>query len=281
MPNLLESIVMFVKQLPFLLVTIVLFSCKKDKIESNPLSNPPPSPLLLKDIVVPHLPSPYYHFEYDSSGKIDFVSFASDLTRYHVTYDGDKIIEMRNDILVNKDRLQYIYDGSGKVETVNYADSTGIVYTRVNFTFDGQRLVKIERRKKSGADFILDKTMTMTYHPDGNLFELTYHYLPVNGMPESLYTDRFESYDNKINIDGLDLIHNEFFDHLIILPGVKLQKNNPGKETRTGDAQNYVVDYTYTYNDRDEPLNKQGSLIFLNGSNAGQRFQTNSIYSYY
>jgi hypothetical protein len=272
---------MFLKSSPFLLLIVILFSCKKDKIESNSSSPPPLPPLLLKDIVVPRLPSPYYHFEYDSSGKLIFVSFASDLTRYHVTYGGDRIIEMRNDILVNKDRLQYIYDGNGKVKTVNYADSTGIVYTRNNFTFDGQKLVKIEREKNSGGNFIKDKTMTMTYHPDGNLFELTYHYLPVNGMQESTYTDRFEDYDTKINVDGLDLIHNEFFDHLIILQGMQLQKNNPGKETRTGDAQNYVVDYVYTYNDRDQPLNKQGSLLFLNGSNAGQRFETNSIYSYY
>jgi hypothetical protein len=77
--------------------------------------------------------------------------------------------EMRNDILVNKDRLEYIYDGTGKLETVIYTDSTGIAYTRVDFIYDGQRIAKIQRQKKSGADFIIDKTMTMTYHPDGNL----------------------------------------------------------------------------------------------------------------
>jgi len=272
---------MFLKPSLFLLSVIVLLSCKKDKIESNPSSTPPSPPLLLKDIVVPHLPSPYYHFEYDSSGKLVFVSFASDFTRYHVTYDGGRITEMRNDILVNKDRLQYVYDATEKLKTVLYSDSAGIVYTRVNFTFDGQKLINIERERKLGTDFIVDKTMTMTYHPDGNLFELTYHYLPVNGMTESIYTDHFEQYDNKINVDGLDLIHNEFFDHLIILPGFQLQKNNPGKESRTGDAQNYVVDYTYIYNGSGQPLNKQGSLIFLSGSNSGQRFETNSIYSYY
>jgi len=258
----------------------MLLSCKKDKIGSGPLS-PAPPPLLLKDIVVPHLPSPYYHFEYDSSGKLVFVSFASDYSRYHVAYDGARMIEMRNDILVNKDRLEYIYDGSGRLETVIYTDSTANAYARVDFIYDGQRIAKIQRQKKFGADFTIDKTMTMTYHPDGNLFELTYHYLPVNGMTESVYTDRFELYDNKINVDRLDLIHNEFFDHLIILPGIQLQKNNPGKETRTGDAENYVVDYTYSYNDRGQPLNRTGSLLFLTGSNTGQRFQVNSIYSYY
>jgi len=272
---------MLSKPLPFLIIIILLMSCKKDNIESNPSSPAPLPPLLLKDIVVPHLPSPYYHFEYDSSGKLIFVSFASELTRYHVNYDRDRIIEMQNDILVNKDRLQYIYDATGKVQTVNYADSTGIVYTKIDFTFDGQKLVKIEREKKLGGNFIIDKTMSLTYHDDGNLFELTYHYWPVNGMPESIYTDRFEEYDNKINVDGLDLVHNEFFDHLVLLPGISLQKNNPQKETRTGNAENYVVDYIYSYNDRGQPLNKKGSLLFLTGSNAGQRFETNSIYSYY
>ena len=188
---------------------------------------------------------------------------------------------MRNDILVNKDRIQYIYDDSGNVTNVNYTDSTGVLYTRLDFTYNSGTLAKIERERKLGGDFIIDKTMTMTYHPDGNLFELTYHYWPVNGMTENIYTDRFEQYDSKINVDEFDLIHNEFFDHLVILPGIHLQKNNPQKETRTGDAQNYVVDYTYTYNSRNQPLNKKGSLLFLNGSNAGQRFETNSIYSYY
>jgi len=272
---------MFLKPSRLLLLIVILFSCKKEKTTSDPSPTPPLPPLLLKDVVVPHLPSPYYHFEYDSTGKAVFVSFASDLTRYHITYDGNRIVEMRNDILVNKDRLQYIYNASGTLEMVNYADSTGAVYTKVHFTFDGQKLVKIEREKKLGNSFIVDKIMAMTYYQDGNLFELTYHYLPVNGMPGTIYTDRFENYDKKSNVDALDLIHNEFFDHLIILPGIQLQKNNAGKETRTGDAQNYVVDYTYTYNDRGQPLHKQGSLLFLNGSNAGQRFQTNSIFSYY
>jgi len=30
--------------------------------------NSPPA-VLLRDIVIPHLPSPYYHFEYDATGR--------------------------------------------------------------------------------------------------------------------------------------------------------------------------------------------------------------------
>ncbi|HEX3167771.1 MAG TPA: hypothetical protein VHQ93_15990, partial [Chitinophagaceae bacterium] len=111
--------------------------------------------------------------------------------------------------------------------------------------------------------------------------ELTYHYFAFNGQTDAVFTDRFEKYDNKINVDGFGLLHNEFFDHLVLLPGVQLQKNNPGKETRTGNAENYAVNYIYTYNEKNLPLTKKGNLTILTGNNAGQQFETNSVFSYY
>ncbi len=270
-------------RLVFVIAAFVLVSCKKEN--SIPAGPPSPEPtipaVLLKNIEIAHLPSPYYHFEYDAEGKVVFVSFASDFTRYDVLYNGDKITEMKNNILVNKDKLQYSYDNEGRISTVTYADSTGIIYTRLNLSYDGKKLVKIERQRKSGNAFIIDKTLTMSYYPDGNLQDLTYHYLPFNGQAEATYNDRFEQYDDKINVDGFGLIHNEFFDHLVLLPGVQLQKNNPGKQSRTGDAQNYAVDYTYTYNDKNLPLRRKGNLLILSGNNVGQRFETNSVFSYY
>src|SRR3954469_16115597 len=112
----------------------ILFSCKKEKQTTDPPSPPPPT-VLIKDVVISHLPSPYYHFEYNAKGMVSFVSFASDFTRYDVMYDGDKLSEMRNNILVNKDRLQYFYDNAGRVNAIRYADSTGSVYTRINLTY--------------------------------------------------------------------------------------------------------------------------------------------------
>jgi hypothetical protein len=93
--------------------------------------------------------------------------------------------------------------------------------------------------------------------------------------------DHFEQYDNGINIDGFSLLHTEFFDHLILLPGVQLQKGNPARVTRTGDGLNFQVDYAYTYDDRDRPLAKRGDLILLNGPDAGRRFQLQSVFTYY
>ena len=114
----------------------------------------PVAAVLLKDVVLSNLPSPYYHFEYDTKGKVSFVSFASDFNRYNVIYRQSKISEMKNNILVNKDRLKYLYDSAGRVSTVKYTDSTGVVYARVNFTYNGQKLIKVKRERKSEAGFI-------------------------------------------------------------------------------------------------------------------------------
>ena len=262
------------------LVVTGFIACKKDKEINYPVTPPAPK-ALLKEIAIPHLPSPFYHFEYDVDSNPIFVSFASDLTRYDITYDAGRIHEMRNNILVNKDRLQYFYDNDANVTSINYADSTGAVYTKVDFLYRNGKLIQLERVKKSGTDFVLDKRSTMSYYADGNLKDITYHYLPFNGQTEAFYTTHFEQYDDKPNPDNFDLIHNEFFDHFFLLPGVQLQKNNPGKETRTGDGTNYTVDYIYTYNEKNFPLNKKGNLLITNGTDAGKRFETNSFYSYY
>jgi hypothetical protein len=263
-----------------MLAVTCLVACKKEKETNNPIS-PSRSPVLLKEIAIPRLPSPFYHFEYDADSNVIFASFASDLTRYDITYEAGRIHEMRNNILVNKDRLQYFYDNSGHVAAINYADSNGTVYTMIGLLYRNGKLIELERSKKSGANFVLDKRSTMSYYEDGNLKDITYHYLPFNGQTEAFYTSHFEQYDDKPNPDNFDLVHNEFFDHFFLLPGVQLQKNNPGKEIRTGDGTNYTVDYTYTYNDKNFPLNKKGNLLMTNGTDAGKRFETNSFYSYY
>lgn len=273
----------------FLIVAVMMFACKKEKVTYTPPQQDPPDTtvsqvpaVLLKDIVIPNLPSPYYHFEYDMAGKVSFASFASDFTRYDFVYNGNKLGEMRNNIIVNRDTLRYFYDGAGRAIAVNYTDITGTLYIKVSLTYNGQKLVKLERERKLGSDFVVNKVMTFSYYADGNLKEIIDHRPAVEGrQPESTSTDRFEQYDDKINVDAFGLIHNEFFDHLVFLPGVQLQKNNPRKETVSGDGTNYTVDYTYTYNDRNLPLHKAGDLIFTGGPNAGQRFQTNSFYSYY
>ncbi len=256
-----------------------LSACRDDATVTAP---PPTTSVLLKDIVISRLPSPYYHFEYDGQGNVSSVSFASGLTTYDVTYAGGRITEMSNNTIVNHDRLVYVYDDAGRVTAIRETDESGVVFTALFFTYEGEKLIGLERDRRVTGGFIIDKTMSLSYSPDGNLLELTEHRPAIDGVqPETTVHDRFEHYDNGINVDGFSLIHDDFFDHLVLLPAVQLQKSNPGRVIRTGDADNYTVDYTYTYDVRNRPLTTLGDLVFTTGSNAGQHFQVGSVFCYY
>ena len=273
----------------FVLMAVIIFSsCKKEQ-SIIPIDPPPPSPVdlpvvqtFLKDIVIPGLPSPYYHFEYDGSGKVSLASFASGFFIYNITYSENRIAEMTNNALGANDKLQYTYDNQGRATMVTYTNFTGEVYIKVHLTYEGNKLVKLERERRLGNVFIFNKRLTMSYYEDGNMKDITYYYpvTPINPTA-STYTDHFEQYDDKINPDGFGLLHSEFFDHLILLPNIQLQKNNPGKETRTGDGMNYEVVYTYDYNSKNLPVSKNGDFTITSGPDAGQKTQTISQFSYY
>src|SRR5829696_108736 len=68
------------------LLVVAASACGGSDAPTAPATpDPLPAPrVLLKDIVIPRLPSPYYHFTYDAAGRVDSVSFASELTRYQV-----------------------------------------------------------------------------------------------------------------------------------------------------------------------------------------------------
>jgi len=270
-----------------LLVTLMaaVAACAPDP--SAPISPPPPPPppmpvvTGLKEIMFSSLPSPYYHFEYDSTGRVTFAAFASDFARYDVIYADGRISEMDNNILVNHDRLVYQYDDSGRVVLVREVDANGAVFVLLTLTYDGQKLIGLERDRRVDGGFIIDKTMTLSYYPDGNLRQLAQHRPAIAGFQdEQRYADLFEQYDTGVNVDGFDLLHNDFFDHLVLLP-VQLQKGNPRRVTRTGDGLNYVVEYAYAYDAKGRPLTRSGLITLTNGTTPGQQFQTSGEYSYY
>ena len=244
---------------------------------------PPPTSVLLKEIVIPHLPNPYYHFDYDDASRVRAASFASGARIYDVTYEGGRIKEMRNNVIVNHDRLQYVYGDAGRVSLIKEIDQTGVIFTVLTLSYTGDKLTEIERDRRVDGGFIIDKVTTFAYYADGNLSDLTEHRPKIDGIQDEVTTvDHFELYDTGINVDGFSLIHDEFFDHLVLLPGVQFQKGNPGRVTHTGnDLVNHRVDYTYVYDDENRPLSKSGDLIFLNGPDVGRRFQTRSEFSYY
>jgi len=277
---------MHVRHSGLLILAAALFACNGESGTTAPIPTPPPpppSPVLLRDIVESRLPSPFYHFEYDTAGRIKFASFASELTRYDVMYDdAGRINEMRNNILVNHDRLQYFYDDAGRVSEVRYVDTNGSVFTVVFLSYDGPKLTRLERDRRVEAGFVIDKTMSFSYYPDGNLMDVTEHRPPIDeSQNETTVVDHFEQYDEGINVDGFSLIHDDFFDHLVLLPGVQLQKGNPARETRTGDGINFTVTYSYAYDSKNRPLTKSGQVTLTNGSDAGRIVPISSTFSYY
>jgi len=260
-------------------------SCKKNNTDPLPgdtgnTTGTPSEMAGLKDIIYPHLPSPYYHFEYDDQGKLKLASFASDFFRYDVKYLDQRIIEMKN-IFGNNNSLRFLYDNSGRIISVNYLNDDGSVFRRVNLDYNGPMLIGLQREELSGNDFSINKTLSMSYDTDSNLSELKVFYPAFNGNEATNLVYHFSQYDTKTNVDGFSLLHTEFFEQLILLPGVRLQKNNPMKETLTGDGNNYIVDYTYTYNSNDLPLTKAGDLVFTSGRDTGKHFNVNAFYSYY
>lgn len=263
---------------------VVIASCKKED-KPNPTEPHPVSDkrILLKDITEPNLPSPYYHFEYNADSLITKADFASGFSIYDIFYSGGKIAEMRNNILVNHDTLRYVYDNTGKLAMLKFINAANILYRLVFFTYNQDQVKEIEWDQKEGdIGFFVDRTLNFTFYPDGNVKTITDHRPATTGTPDYISVKTFEQYDDNINVDDFSLIHDGFHDHLFLPQGFRLQKNNPKKEMLSVNGVNfYSIDYTYTYNADKTPSVKAGDFVYLSGSNAGQRFRTNSFYTYY
>ena len=265
----------------------IISACSGDARITDPGAPPPPPPpppvaVRLKDVVEDRLPSPYYHFDYDGTGRVRGVSFASGFTSYLVSYQGDRIKQMQNDALGNTDRIVYAYDDAGRVAGVRYVDPQGVTYTVVVYTYDNGKLTGVERSRRAAGGLIIDKTMTLSYYADGNLEDIAEHRPTIDGLQGETNTlDHFEQYDTGINVDGFGLLHDDFFDQFVLLPGVQLQKNNPGHETITGDGLNITVAYSYDYDAANRPKSKLGDGMITNGVNAGMHVPINSSFTYY
>ena len=267
-----------------LVFAATLICCKKEHTNPNPAPSPPSEhtpKILLKDIIIPNLPSPYYHFEYGPDSMVTKANFASGFNMYSVLYSNGRINEMRNDIIVNHDTLRYFYDDAGNVATIHFISENNELYRHVTFTYSNAHVTKVEWDHKAGNNFIIDRSVSFVYHQDGNLKELNEHRPAISGSPEINYTIHYDLYDDKINVDDFTLIHDGIHDHFLVLPKLHLMKNNPLKEMLTGGGNNYTATYTFTYKPDKTPVSKTGDVLFTSGSMAGQRFTTGVSYTYY
>jgi hypothetical protein len=270
---------MKVKAVLPLIVLTTMISCKKETSKPSPT---PPASFKLKDVAIRNLPSPYYHFEYDDSGKITLFNYQSGLRIFDVTYDGEKIMSMENIVdPVNKVRLEYVYI-NGELTAIKVKNKDGVVVRHCIISFNSShQLQEIEWDVSDGSTgFLIEQTLTYSYWPDGNVMEVVTHNYPIAPQTESTYVELFENYDDHVNADGLSLAHNSTHEP-ILLPGTKIQLNNAGRLVHAGDGINFEINYSYTYDSKGRPTVKTGDLKFTNGSNAGQHFETQSTFSYY
>ena len=243
---------------------------------------PAPVSPMLQELVIPNLPSPYYRFEYDQQGRVAFVSFASNLTMQALTYEAGRLVRMTNDALGNRDRLEYSYDASGRVASIQQLSGEGVVFVEMFFTYAGARLIRVDRNRRLGNALVKELDLSLSFHDDGNLLEIREHRPAIaNVQTEATRTDRFEQYDDKVNVDAFSLLHRRFFDQLYLLPGVTLQKGNPAVQLHVEEGNEYRIDFTYTYDGRNRPVATVGELTYLSGPYTGLQFPTEARFTYY
>lgn len=262
----------------------VLFSCRKEKDHSPGIPDGPLSfvALKLKDIRIAGLPSTYYHFEYREDKYISGFNFSNGLI-YDMIYTGDNLTLMKNKTTgTSPGRISYGYTDH-QLTVITVADA-GITYRRAFlWYYPSGQLQKIEwELRVANGLFAEDQSYTFTYYPDGNVKEILQQYFPVGQLPEATFTDRYENYDKKKNADGFTLMEPGRLRIPILIPGISLQVNNPGRVVRAGGAAvTYEVNYTYTYDNSGRPLVKTGDFVNTSGPDAGQHYELRTTYSYY
>jgi hypothetical protein len=260
---------------------VLNIACRKtDPPAESPIPVPQPK-ILLKTITRPGLPSPYYHFTYGNDSLVTDVSFASGFNMYKVFYENGRIAEMRNDIIVNHDTLRYLYDVQGKIREINFIDEAGLHYRRVDFMFTGEKLTMISWFHLRPAGFDLERTIAISYLPDGNAKEIIEHRPALGGQPPITLITTYSDYDNKVNVDDFSLLHDGIHDHLFLIPGNLIQKNNHAKEIRSGNGLHYTGTYNTTYKADGTPLSRTGTFLITSGPQTGQGFQSRTDYVYY
>lgn len=264
-----------------LIVSLASTACKKDdKPTTNPV--PPPEKGWLKDISYSNLPSPYYHFEYNSDGRVQKISFSDAMAQYNVAYETNGISHIEKTNADNHDKLVYTYQEAGKPIYIEYTRFTGEVYQRCFITYNAQgQIINMEWETKiNGAGFMQLRELTFSYYSDGNLKDLNGHGFAIDGVQEEYtYTEHYENYDSNLNTDDFTLYQTNN-DHTLLLPGIRIQQNNPGKVTRSGGPFSFEITYAYTCQNK-YPVSRNGFMKITSGSDAGKEFFIAAGYTYY
>jgi hypothetical protein len=266
------------------LVFFVVISCRKDNIQNSPPPVDEPvsdaRTVLLKSIVEPGVPNPYFSLSYDANGFATGITFADSMHIYQLSYKNKRVDKVINTTF--NQSLQYYYSGK-HVSYISQVNGEGIKISSYSFHYNASGLLKTLMWFDfiSDTDSVCTRKVQLDYTPGGNLSS----YEDYRGNESDHYalkliaTHTYSNYDNGVNVDDFG-IFKEFFSQLLFLPQVKLQKNNPGVEIIQGVTTDLRLDYHYRYQNG-LPVEKSGTLKVTRGPNTGSEFPFSVQMNYY
>jgi len=263
-----------------LLTGMSFTACDKKPEHINPQQPLDTVSIRLKEMVVSNLPSPHYKFQYNNERFVTALEHSSGLVKYELEYANGRLRKMTEKMF--GDSLIYSYSGSNVSAIDVYSGITGKREWHHEFTYNQQRkLLKAEWFviAGTGTNLIRERKMEFMYRSDGNLAHYTDYFADVNGEYGPYTVVAFDQYDDKINVDDFDLLKYNF-GHVVYLPGIRLQNNNPRYRHQENAVNEFEITYSYTYNDR-LPMVKTTTVKKLRGDNAGLTTTGNTTYSYF
>lgn len=257
-------------------------SCKKDPITNVPIDTPVKDiqTIRLKEVIEPGLPSPYYRFIYTDSGYISNIDFADGLVTYAITYNDHRISQVVNTKL--NEQLTYYYT-NGNVSYITLKNAPGNKQLSYTMGYNNSRQlieVKWHLFENNTQDSLTERKVALSYDAKGNLSKIEDYRLDANNELKISRTALYADYDNGINTDDLYLLKSDFMEHLLYLPQVKFQKNNPRVVVIKSGENEFRVDYTYTYYNN-LPVTKSIRMEQTAGDEAGKVSHFTNRYSYY
>lgn len=266
------------------IITSLVASCNKEMI---PVTFPPigqpiadKRSIPLKEVFEQNLPSPYFKLVYDDSGYASIISFADGIQTYTLGYLNQRINKMVN--TKNNEVLTYHYTGVD-VSNITLHNAAGKKLRSFKFYYNHTRqLTRVDYFYVPNAnpqDSLLERKVLLQYNDKGNLSRKEGYELNNHNELLLSHIIQYDDYDNGINVDDFYLLK-DFFDHLLFLPQVKLQINNPKLVTIKSDQADFRIDYTYTYSNQ-LPVSKSGRMEQVRGENPGQVFEFINQFTYY
>lgn len=261
----------FARLLPVALALGLSACCDKDGAPagSQPLTDR--QSVRLKEIVIRNTPSPYYAFEYNDSGYITRVSFEDDMVVYNYFYKNRRIDSVTTS-MTDAAYLLYRYQDQKVIRVEQYDQTRLRQVTHIHYD-SRNRVSRMEWRPTTSPPE--EKNTTFEYYDNGNLSRMISTY-PANGLSTTV---TYDAYDNKRNVDGFG-VAKDFSEHLILLPAVRVQINNPTRMKIVSGPNERTITYDYTYRDS-LPLQRNGTGQVTAGPNAGQSYTTQTTFTYY